>query len=238
MQRFFVSDIHLNENEPTITVGFLLFLSSLPNQSELYILGDLFDYWVGDDIDSELTQTVSLALAKLSERDIKTFLIVGNRDFLIGDSFAQKSKIQRLPDIHIINDNHDFNIVILHGDLLCIDDISYQQYRKKVHNRIIQRLFLMLPKWIRLKIAKKLRLKSQSYNQVKSEIIMDVNESEVQRIFNQSDAMIMIHGHTHLKQKHNYPNSNHIRIVLGAWHDGANYVIQNLSGEFELRAFS
>lgn len=235
MQRFFIADLHLNENEPEITAGFLHFLQSLPAHCELYILGDLFDYWIGDDITSVLQQEVAKQLNELSKRDIQNYFIHGNRDFLLGKHFAQVSAMKLLPEIFVIN-NHQENIVILHGDLLCIDDQAYQKFRKKMHNRWLQRLFLLLPRYFRQKIANKMRNKSSQYNQYKAESIMDVNQNAVEEMMTKYQASIMIHGHTHKPATHYFDIAGKPsqRIVLGAWHDGINYIKQDESGKITL----
>jgi len=235
MQRFFIADIHLNQNEPEITTGFLHFLQTLPNNSELYILGDLFDYWIGDDIADPLSQEVSEQLNKLKLRNIQTYFIHGNRDFLLGRRFAKLCAMTILPEVSILNHKND-NIVILHGDLLCVDDLSYQKFRRKMHNKWLQCLFLLLPRYFRKKIATKLRNRSNQYNQQKYEYIMDVNQQAIEAMMNNNQAKMMIHGHTHKPAAHQFNiNGKAItRMVLGAWHDGANYIHQDQSGEIKL----
>ncbi|WP_392553333.1 UDP-2,3-diacylglucosamine diphosphatase [Orbus wheelerorum] len=235
MQRFFIADIHLNQNEPGITTGFLHFLQTLPNDSELYILGDLFDYWIGDDIVDSLHQEVSQQLNQLKLRNIQTYFIHGNRDFLLGHRFAKLCAMTILPETCIVkNDNN--KIVILHGDLLCTDDLSYQKFRGKMHNKWLQRLFLLLPRYFRQKIASKLRNKSHQHNQQKYEHIMDVNQVAVEGMMSRYDANVMIHGHTHKLATHQFNCGGKIltRLVLGAWHDGVNYIHQDENGEIKL----
>lgn len=235
MQRFFIADIHLNDNEPGITTGFLHFLNELPSESELYILGDLFDYWIGDDDVSPLNKSIALALNALKNRNIQTYFIHGNRDFLVGPRFAKQSRMQLLPDIELLNSNQ-LNVLILHGDLLCTDDESYQRFRRKIHNKWLQRLFLWLPRCIRRKIATRLRGESQHHNQIKSEYIMDVNQETVNSMVQAFQADIMIHGHTHKPAVHDFTIDDKLvkRFVLGAWHDGINYIHQNENGDIEL----
>ena len=146
--RFFIADIHLADNQPAvdhfdITAGFLSFLKQLPNQCELYILGDLFDYWVGDDVQSILHNQIADALK-----------VHGNRDFLIGKHYAKHCEMTLLGDINCLL-NQNKNIVFLHGDLLCIDDPQYQKFRKIMHKKWLQKLFLLLPLKIRLNYAKR-----------------------------------------------------------------------------------
>lgn len=230
--RFFIADIHLADNQPAvdhfdITAGFLSFLKQLPNQCELYILGDLFDYWVGDDVQSILHNQIADALKELTLRHIKKFFVHGNRDFLIGKHYAKRCDMNLLSDINcLVNQNK--NIVFLHGDLLCIDDPQYQKFRKIMHKKWLQKLFLLLPLKIRLKIATKLRKESSQHNQIKSETIMDVNSKAVIDMMIANNASIMVHGHTHKPATHHlYINDEPAtRMVLGAWHDGISYIKQ------------
>lgn len=235
MQRFFIADLHLNENEPEITTGFFHFLQSLPSGCELYILGDLFDYWIGDDIASELQYQVAQQLKALKARHIQSYFIHGNRDFLLGHHFAQACDMTLLPEISVLT-NQQNNIVILHGDLLCIDDKAYQKFRKKMHSRWLQRLFLLLPRFFRQNIANKLRNKSSQYNQHKATSIMDVNQQAVETMMTQYQATTMIHGHTHKPDTHHVEiaDKDGQRIVLGAWHDGINYIQQDDAGNIQL----
>jgi len=235
MQRFFIADIHLNQNEPEITTGFFHFLETLPNDSELYILGDLFDYWIGDDIVDPLSQDVSQQLNKLKLRHIQTYFIHGNRDFLLGHHFAKLCSIEILPEIKVLNNNGQ-NLIILHGDLLCIDDLSYQKFRRKMHTKWLQRLFLCLPRYFRQKIAAKLRNRSSQHNQQKQEYIMDVNLHAVKTMMTNYHADMMVHGHTHKPDVHHFDINDNpaTRLVLGAWHDGANYIHQDQHGEIKL----
>lgn len=234
MQRFFIADIHLNDHEPVITTGFLQFIDSLPAYSELYILGDLFDYWIGDDELTPLHQQIASALCHLRQRNVTVYFVHGNRDFLLAQRFAQACQMQLLPDINLINNQHS-KLLILHGDLLCTDDQDYQKFRKKIHNRWLQKLFLSLPLFLRRKIATKLRGESQQHNNRKSERIMDVNQQAVVEMIQQYQADMMIHGHTHKPAIHIFNvNAKEVkRMVLGAWHDGINYIYQSAEETLE-----
>lgn len=230
--RYFIADIHLTDNEPAqdhfdITAGFLSFLDSLPDHCELYILGDLFDYWIGDDVNSILHRKIADALNNLSNRHIKKYFVHGNRDFLLGKKYAKSCGMTILPEINCLP-NQDSNIVFLHGDLLCLDDPQYQKFRKVMHKKWLQALFLLLPLRIRLKIAGKLRQESSAHNQIKSENIMDVNQDAVENMMSNYNANIMVHGHTHKPATHHFFINNQpvTRLVLGAWHDGISFIKQ------------
>lgn len=236
MADYFIADIHLNDDQPAITAGFLHFLHQLPNNSHLYILGDLFDYWVGDDALTPLHKKVADALLRLSSKQIKKYFVCGNRDFLLGQRYCQRCDMILLPDINLLA-SHSHRILFLHGDLLCTDDINYQQFRKKMHNKWLQRFFLCLPRYFRYRIAQKLRNTSSQHNQSKNEFIMDVNQATVIAMMSQYQADIMIHGHTHKPAIHQVSLSENKyaeRMVLGAWHDGISYIKNNEHHQFEL----
>ncbi|OCQ51531.1 UDP-2,3-diacylglucosamine hydrolase [Photorhabdus australis subsp. thailandensis] len=234
MCTLFIADLHLSEHEPAITAGFLRFLREDAIQADsLYILGDLFDYWIGDDDNNPLHRKIASALQTLHQQGVTCHFIHGNRDFLIGSRFAKESGIILLPQEKIL-ELYGKRVLILHGDTLCTDDKSYQQYRKRVHTSWIQRLFLLLPLFIRQKIAAKMRANSQSINSQKSEAIMDVNQQAVIDAFERYQADWMIHGHTHRPAVHEVAlhNKMYHRGVLGAWHhQGSMFKITDKSTE-------
>ncbi|QLB13460.1 UDP-2,3-diacylglucosamine hydrolase [Bisgaardia hudsonensis] len=213
---YFIADLHLSESHPNLTALFVDFMrQKAPNAEKLYILGDLFDFWIGDDEDSSLVNLVKQEILQLTRTGVDCYFICGNRDFLIGKSFAKSCNLQLLPTYHCIN-LYGKRTLICHGDTLCTDDIAYQQYRKKVHQKWRQWLFLRLPLKIRLKIADKIRSKSKQDKTHKSDQIMDVNEAFVLEIFNKFNVLQIIHGHTHRQNIHNL-SGNLTRIVLGDW---------------------
>ncbi|MCC8381717.1 UDP-2,3-diacylglucosamine diphosphatase [Xenorhabdus sp. PB30.3] len=220
MSTLFIADLHLSEQEPAITAGFLRFLREDAIHAEsLYILGDFFDYWIGDDDPNPLHAEIAQALNSLKQKGVSCYFIHGNRDFLLSSRFAKESGLILLPQEKVL-ELYGKRILILHGDTLCTDDTGYQQYRKRVHTPWIQRLFLLLPLFIRLKIAARMRAGSQYANSQKSESIMDVNQQTVIEHFNKYQVDWMIHGHTHRPDIHDIPIGDKIlhRGVLGAWH--------------------
>ncbi|OWO82289.1 UDP-2,3-diacylglucosamine diphosphatase [Photorhabdus luminescens] len=220
MCTLFIADLHLSEHEPAITAGFLRFLREDAIQADsLYILGDLFDYWIGDDDDNPLHREIASALKTVQQQGVTCYFIHGNRDFLLGSRFAKESGITLLPQEKVL-ELYGKRVLILHGDTLCTDDEGYQRYRKRVHTPWIQRLFLLLPLSIRQKIAVKMRANSQSVNSRKSETIMDVNQQAVIDTFERYQADWMIHGHTHRPFVHEVPlhDKTVYRGVLDAWH--------------------
>ncbi|MGP1924650.1 MAG: UDP-2,3-diacylglucosamine diphosphatase [Arsenophonus sp. NEOnobi-MAG3] len=219
MTILFIADLHLSEKEPAITASFLHFLREQASQAKaLYILGDFFDYWIGDDDPSLLVEVIAQKLKQLETKGIPCYFIHGNRDFLLGKKFAKESGMTLLPAEKVLT-LHGHNILILHGDTLCTDDISYQRYRKQVYNRYLQKLFLALPLSTRHRIAEKIRKNSQSATQLKQEFITDINEQTVIKKFQKYQVDWMIHGHTHRSATHEININGKIlyRGVLGAW---------------------
>ena len=213
---YFIADLHLSENRPHLLALFRQFMQEqAPEAEKLYILGDLFDFWIGDDEQSDLISEVQQLIRHLTEQGVPCYFQHGNRDFLIGKKFANACGLTLLPTYQVI-DLYGTPTLLCHGDTLCVDDVKYQQYRKKVHQKWRQWLFLHLPLKVRLKIAEKIRAKSHQDKQLKSTEIMDVNAAFVQKILAQFHVTQMIHGHTHRQKHHEIPPHFH-RIVLGDW---------------------
>ena len=213
---YFIADLHLSENRPHLLALFRQFMQEqAPEAEKLYILGDLFDFWIGDDEQSNLISEVQQLIRYLTEQGVPCYFQHGNRDFLIGKKFANACGLTLLPTYQVI-DLYGTPTLLCHGDTLCVDDVKYQHYRKKVHQKWRQWLFLHLPLKVRLKIAEKIRAKSRQDKQLKSTEIMDVNAAFVQQMFAQFHVTQMIHGHTHRQKHHEIPPHFH-RIVLGDW---------------------
>ena len=213
---YFIADLHLSENRPHLLALFRQFMQGqAPEAEKLYILGDLFDFWIGDDEQSNLISEVQQLIRHLTEQGVPCYFQHGNRDFLIGKKFANACGLTLLPTYQVI-DLYGTPTLLCHGDTLCVDDVKYQHYRKKVHQKWRQWLFLHLPLKVRLKIAEKIRAKSRQDKQLKSTEIMDVNADFVQQMFAQFHVAQMIHGHTHRQKHHEIPPHFH-RIVLGDW---------------------
>lgn len=216
----FIADLHLCAEEPAITAGFLAFLRRDARQAEaLYILGDLFEAWIGDDDPDPLHAEIAAALHELKQLNIPCYFIHGNRDFLLGKRFAAASGMTLLPEEQVL-EIHGQRILIMHGDTLCTDDEGYQRFRRKVHQPWLQKLFLLLPLFIRQRIALKMRAGSKQANSSKDFTIMDVNAAAVQETMTRHQVCCLIHGHTHRPAVHQLTVDNQPaeRIVLGAWH--------------------
>ena len=186
----------------------------------LFILGDLFEAWIGDDDDSTYLDTIAKALTTLSGFGTKIYYIHGNRDFLLGQRFAKKSAMVLLPEVELI-DLYGQNVVIMHGDTLCTRDIAYQKFRKKSRSWWWQTLIKSLPLFLRKKIAADYRKKSAAATAIKSNDIMDVTSSEVVSCLEKYQCQLLIHGHTHRPAIHELQANNKKaqRIVLGDWYE-------------------
>ncbi|MEN4796918.1 UDP-2,3-diacylglucosamine diphosphatase [Pantoea agglomerans] len=225
----FIADLHLCQEEPAITAGFLHFLQrEAPHCDALYILGDLFEAWIGDDDPNPLHQQVARALRALP---VPVYFIHGNRDFLIGRRFAQACGMTLLPEEQVLT-LYGHRLLIMHGDTLCTDDAGYLRFRAKVHNPWIQRLFLALPLWIRKRIAARMRADSKQANQHKSQTIMDVNQEAVVATMLRQQVPLLIHGHTHRPAIHTLSLHGETaqRAVLGAWHSRGSMIQLDASG--------
>ncbi len=217
---YFIADLHLSENRPDITACFFRFLQEDAIKAEkLYILGDLFETWLGDDDDSVFALSIAQALNLLSQSGTKIFYLHGNRDFLLGKHYAKKASMQLLPEVVKI-DLYGKPAVIMHGDTLCTRDISYQKFRKKSRSWWWQATMKSLPLFVRQKIAKSYRKKSAQATAEKPQDIMDVTKQEVIRCLSQYQSLLLIHGHTHRPARHELRVNDNLaqRIVLGDWY--------------------
>jgi UDP-2,3-diacylglucosamine hydrolase len=221
MHTLFISDLHLHESRPQVTRAFFHFLYTHAIHAEaLYILGDFFDAWIGDDDDSELLQDIASGLHKLSELGVAIYFLHGNRDFLLGKVYAAKAGMSLIDDGTVI-DLYGTPTLLMHGDTLCTDDVDYQQFRTMVRNPQWQQQILAQPLAARRALATQLREKSQSMNSLKADDIMDVSTTEVVVQMENAGVTRMIHGHTHRPARHQLVVAGKPaeRIVLGDWHD-------------------
>ena len=220
MIALFVSDVHLQESMPATTAAFLRFLQLHASQAQrLYILGDLFEYWAGDDdINTPFHRDIVNALRNLSDGGTALFWIAGNRDFLIGDDFATAIGATRLNDASVIEVAGQA-IVLAHGDAQCTDDVDYLVFRQQVRQPQWQQQFLAQPLAQRKAIIDGMRVQSRSAQLSKTEHIMDVNAQAIERLFKESSTHLMIHGHTHRPATHlsQCDGMQHKRVVLPDW---------------------
>ncbi|CAH6064678.1 UDP-2%2C3-diacylglucosamine hydrolase, partial [Klebsiella variicola] len=222
----FIADLHLQTEEPAITAGFLRFLQGEARQADaLYILGDLFEAWIGDDDPNPLHQQIASAIKAVVDAGVPCYFIHGNRDFLVGQRFARQSGMLLLAEEERL-DLYGREVLIMHGDTLCTDDPGYLAFRAKVHTPWIQRLFLALPLLIRRRIAARMRADSKAANSSKSMDIMDVNPQAVVDVMERHHVQWLIHGHTHRPAVHELQANGQPawRVVLGAWHSEGSMV--------------
>ncbi|MBB1200335.1 UDP-2,3-diacylglucosamine diphosphatase [Enterobacteriaceae bacterium 89] len=226
MATLFIADLHLQTEEPAITAGFLRFLRGEARQADaLYILGDLFEAWIGDDDPEPLHREIAKEIKALVDSGVPCYFIHGNRDFLLGKRFARESGMILLPEEQVL-DLYGRKVLIMHGDTLCTDDAGYQAFRAKVHQPWLQTLFLALPLFIRRRIAAKMRDGSKAANSHKSMSIMDVNQKAVVKVMEKHGVQWLIHGHTHRPAVHPLTANQRSakRVVLGAWHEEGSMV--------------
>ena len=230
----FISDLHLCDSRPHITQAFIAFLREKAIKAQsLYILGDLFEYWPGDDaIDVGLHLSSIKALNHLSRQGVSTFLMHGNRDFLLGNQFEKAANITLLPDPTLLQ-LYGKSILLSHGDELCTDDVDYQQFRVQVRSNDWQSQFLSQPLTSRIAYIEELRIKSAQEKSHKSMSIMDVNDDAVETLLREHHyPPLLIHGHTHRPKRHFLEVDGHTceRWVLGDWYEQGSYLILDADG--------
>ena len=213
--------MHLSHKRGKKVELFLAFLKFAQQRCEaLYILGDLFDLWLGDDDDSPPHPDILTALRAVSDNGVALYIALGNRDFLIGRDFCEKTGAKLLSDYALI-DLYGTKTLITHGDLLCTKDTKYQLFRKVVRHPLIIQIFLLVPLYIRKKIAHKTQAKTSASMRKKNNEIMDVEQKTVETMMNKYEVSLLIHGHTHRPNTHifkaNYKTLQ--RIVLGDWYE-------------------
>jgi UDP-2,3-diacylglucosamine hydrolase len=229
----FISDLHLCASRPGITAAFIEFLQNTASKvNALYILGDLFEYWAGDDdIDDTFHQQIISSFKNLSATGVKVFLMHGNRDFLIAEGFCQMAGITLLDDPTMI-DLHGKKALLSHGDDLCVDDVAYQQFRIQVRDKKWQHEFLNQPLQIRKKQIEAIRARSEQEKTQKSLEIMDVNNEAVIALLRKYQPDMLIHGHTHRPNQHSIDLNDRLitRWVLGDWYEQGSYLVCDKQG--------
>ena len=239
MTALFVSDLHLDASRPAATDCFLRFLAGPARDAgTLYVLGDLFEAWIGDDAAGPHERAILDALRRYTKAGYRCFFLRGNRDFLVGDLFAADTGVGLLADetrIELAGNQ----ALLMHGDTLCTDDRSYQAYRRLVHRPAVQTLYLALPVRVRSGLAAYARRRSMAANAGKSAAIMDVNPSAVVDALRRHAVSLLIHGHTHRPAVHALEVDGRAarRIVLGAWYEQGSVLHWTTAGP-ELRNLS
>lgn len=235
----FISDLHLAPERPDIIGLFERFMDEqAATASALYILGDLVEYWLGDDDEARGLAGAFSKLKQASDRGLKIYLMHGNRDFLMGQKLAKRIGCQLIDDPYIAS-LHGQRTVLMHGDTLCTDDVDYLKLRMLLRNPAWQQDFLSKPLAERIMMAKALREKSEQETRNKSADIMDVNSAAVEQAFIRHDVQLMIHGHTHRPHIHSLMVSGKpaVRIVLGDWYTRGSYLAFDAKNDFQLVTF-
>jgi UDP-2,3-diacylglucosamine hydrolase len=222
----FISDLHLEPGQPQITEQFLTFLERARGRAEaLYILGDLFDAWLGDDDPEPEYRRVIDALRSLRASGTRLYFVHGNRDFLVGARFCAESGCELL-DEHTVVPLHGENVLLMHGDLLCTDDVEYQAFRRMVRDPTWQRRMLAMSLAERAALAQQVKKQTRAAVMSKAEDIMDVNQKTVEDTMRRFGVRTLLHGHTHRPDVHRLTLDGEpaTRIVLGDWYTQASVV--------------
>lgn len=219
--QWFISDLHLAGERPATLALFHRFLRDLPQAGDrVFILGDLFDTWIGDDDDADLAEEVRHALATMSRGGVEIAIQRGNRDFLMGRRLMRDCGATLLPDCHV-TPVAGLPTLLMHGDLLCTDDVDYQKLRRRLRNPVLQWLLMRRSLTARRRIADNYRRRSGEATATKASEIMDVNDATVTRYLQSYAVRRLIHGHTHRPAIHQHElddGSHATRLVLPEWH--------------------
>jgi len=235
MALLFISDLHLSPERSAVTRAFLRFLEQKAASAEaLFVLGDLFEAWIGDDDTCPIGSEVQSAFKQLTDKGVALFIQHGNRDFFLGKRFMQATGATLLADEHLV-EYRGQTALVMHGDTLCIDDVDYIRFRRKIRHPISKFLLQLLPLRFRQKLANNMRARSKAANANKPSEIMDVNADAVDAIMAKHQIKTLIHGHTHRPDRHQHNSGE--RIVLGDWHNQGWVVIWGNNG-FELQSFA
>ena len=236
MTQLFISDLHLDAAAPAAAEQFVDFLAGPARAAEaLYVLGDLFESWIGDDDDDPWQARICAALRTLAVAGVACHVMHGNRDFLLRRGFATRSGCRLLPDPTVIELGGE-RVLLTHGDALCTDDTAYQRLRGVVRQEAWQRRFLALPLAARRTLAGAARAGSHRHLQRAAPAIMDVHPEAVRRALRAAGVRTLIHGHTHRPGVHEFELDGLAarRIVLGAWHEQGS-VLEWRAGHYTLR---
>lgn len=223
---FFISDLHLCEARPRTTEAFIAFLAGEARHSDrLFILGDLFEYWIGDDDIPAPGLDVAAALTDLRAHGVQSYFMAGNRDFLLGPDFARLAGLTPIDDpCLVVCGAH--RLLLMHGDTLCTDDLAYQAFRRQVRHPAWQADFLARPSAERRALAAQARAQSRQATADKRDEIMDANPEAVRAAFEAAGWPVIIHGHTHrpAEHRHDWAGRSLTRWVLPAWEAQAEYL--------------
>ncbi len=239
-KHLFIADLHLAPERPNIIELFIQFLQTQAAQAEsLYILGDFVEYWLGDDDNAKGLERVFTAMKQQADNGLNIFLMHGNRDFLMSETHAKRYNCTLIHEPHIATFDN-IPVLLMHGDILCTDDVNYQKFRAVLRSETWKEDFLSKPLIERNQIAAGLREQSKAATKEKQAEIMDVNADAVTQAFVNNHVSLMIHGHTHRPAIHdlNINNKPAQRIVLGDWFDQGSILEFNSADDFQLKSFS
>jgi UDP-2,3-diacylglucosamine hydrolase len=241
MTTLFIADLHLDASRPQITALFECYLASdeVRHADALYILGDLVEAWIGDDDDAELPARIAAAIRTVSDAGVRVYFMVGNRDFLLGASFAKRAGMTLLDD-GVVHEIQGRPTLLMHGDVLCTDDVAYQAVRRQVRTPEWAAQILSMPLEARRAFAAKAREDSKAHTGSTMESIMDVNAEAVAEALREAGVRRLIHGHTHRPAVHSLELDGEAaeRIVLGDWYQHGSVLRVNDRGKVELRGLA
>lgn len=235
MTSIVISDLHLEETRPDIVRIFLDFLKKAASDAKaLFILGDFFEAWVGDDDLTPFNLSIIKALKTATDRGLPIWIMHGNRDFLLGKKFLALTGCQLLPEEVVVDLGQ--KTLLMHGDTLCTDDIAYLKFRKKARSWLFQKLILWKSLEKRKAIAKRYREASIKHTSTQPDHIMDVTQTEVERVMQKHAVQHLIHGHTHREAIHTFTLNQQpaTRTVLGPWHEAGKALLCHANGQQEL----
>jgi UDP-2,3-diacylglucosamine hydrolase len=239
MNTLFISDLHLDASRPEITRLYLAFLAGEAREAKaLYVLGDLFEAWIGDDATTEHDEQVIAGMRETADSGVPCYFMHGNRDFLVGEDFARRSGFRMLQDPALVNID-DEPVLLMHGDTMCTDDREYMEFRRMVRTREWQQAFLGKSIGERRAFAEHARKESMARGREKPMEIMDVNPAEVERVMREHGIRRLIHGHTHRPNVHRFHLDGEPaeRIVLGDWYEQGS-VLRVSDGNYRLESLS
>ncbi len=239
MATLLISDLHLQEERPDITRAFLHFLATRARQADaLYILGDFFEAWVGDDGMSAYQQSIARALRELTDSGTRLYLMHGNRDFLIGKQFCRETGAELLNDPSLVTLEGQ-RVLLMHGDSLCTQDLAYMKLRRWLRHPLTLFILRHLPLSTRFKLARKLRSESKAQTRMKAAEIIDVTPELIPQVLAQHGVTTLIHGHTHRPATHDLRVNDQParRIVLGDW-DACGWALQIDENGFQQAPFA
>ncbi|OPX54831.1 UDP-2,3-diacylglucosamine hydrolase [Oceanospirillum multiglobuliferum] len=238
MKQIFISDLHLKTLDDPITERFFTFLDQVAIRADqLYILGDFFEYWLGDDYQTPLSIAVAERLSYLSQQGVALFFMAGNRDFLLKDDYAKQCGMTLLPDPYALPAPQQ-HILLSHGDRLCTDDVEYQKIRPMLRNPQWQSEFIAKSIPERIAFASQARQQSQSSQQQAQDSgygLVDVNLEAVDQLMREYQCNLLIHGHTHRPKQHTACDGQALRLVLSDWDNQVFYIEINANQTPELK---